>query len=141
MEKIPWIFWQPALVFLPGKFPRTKEPGGVAKRQTVLSDYVCTGELRSSDCVSPIISLLLYSSDVCLVHLLILSILRGIKIAGKYVNNLRYVDDTTSMAESEGELKSFLMRVKEEHEKFGFTLNIKKKKKKTKIIASGPITS
>ena len=55
--------------------------------------------------------------------------MHGIKIAGRNISNLRYVDDTTSMSESEEELKSFLMRVKEEHEKFGFTLNIKKKKK------------
>ena len=48
----------------------------------------------------------------------------GIKIAGRNISNLRYVDDTTSMAESEEELKSFLMRVKEECENFGFTLNI-----------------
>ena len=54
--------------------------------------------------------------------------MHGIKIAGRNISNLRYVDDTTSMSESEEELKSFLMRVKEEHEKFGFTLNIKKKK-------------
>ena len=54
-----------------------------------------------------------------------------------YINNLRYVDDTTPMAESEEELKSFLMRVKEESEKAGLKLNIQK----TKIMASGPITS
>ena len=61
----------------------------------------------------------------------------GIKIAGKNINNLRYADDTTLMAESEEELKSFLMKVKEESEKVGLKLNIKK----TKIMASGPITS
>ena len=61
----------------------------------------------------------------------------GIKIAGKNINNLRYADDTTLMAESEEELKSFLMKVKEESEKTGLKLNIQK----TKIIASGPITS
>ena len=61
----------------------------------------------------------------------------GIKIAGRNINNLRYVDDTTLMAESEEELKSLLMKVKEESEKFGFKLNIQK----TKIMASGPITS
>ena len=61
----------------------------------------------------------------------------GIKIAGRNINNLRYVDDTTLMAESEEELKSFLMKVKEESEKVGLKLNIQK----TKIIASGPITS
>ena len=60
----------------------------------------------------------------------------GIKIAGRNINNLRYADDTTLMAES-GELKSLLMKVKEESEKVGLKLNIKK----TKIIASGPITS
>ena len=61
----------------------------------------------------------------------------GIKIAGRNINNLRYADDTTLMAESEEELKSFLMKVKEESEKAGLKLNIQK----TKIMASGPITS
>ena len=60
----------------------------------------------------------------------------GIKIAGRNINNLRYTDDTTLMAESEEELKSFLMKVKEESEKVGLKLNIQK----TKIMASGPIT-
>ena len=59
------------------------------------------------------------------------------KIAGRNINNLRYADDTTLMAESEEELKSFLMKVKEESEKVGLKLNIQK----TKIMASGPITS
>ena len=61
----------------------------------------------------------------------------GIKIAGRNINNLRYADDTTLMAESKEELKSLLMKVKEENEKFGLKLNIQK----TKIMASGPITS
>ena len=61
----------------------------------------------------------------------------GIKIAGRNINNLRYADDTTLMAESEEELKNLLMKVKEESEKVGLKLNIQK----TKIIASGPITS
>ena len=61
----------------------------------------------------------------------------GIKIAGRNINNLRYADDTTLMAESEEDLKSLLMEVKEENEKVGLKLNIQK----TKIIASGPITS
>ena len=60
-----------------------------------------------------------------------------IKIARRNINNLRYADDTTLMAESEEELKSFLMKVKEESEKVGLKLNIQK----TKIMASGPITS
>ena len=60
-----------------------------------------------------------------------------IKIAGRNINNLRYADDTTLMAESEEELKSVLMKVKEESEKVGLKLNIQK----TKIMASGPITS
>ena len=59
----------------------------------------------------------------------------GIKIAGRNINNLRYADDTTLMAESEEELKSFLMKVKEESEKAGLNLNIQK----TKIMASGCI--
>ena len=60
----------------------------------------------------------------------------GIKIAGRNINNLRYADDTTLMAESEEELKSLLMKVKEESEKVGLNINIQK----TKISASGPIT-
>ena len=60
----------------------------------------------------------------------------GIKIAGRNINNLRYADDTTLMAESEEELKSLLMKVKEESEKVGLKLNIQK----TKIMAPGPIT-
>ena len=60
-----------------------------------------------------------------------------IKIAGRNINNLRYADDTTLMAESEKELKSLLMKVKEESEKVGLKLNIQK----TKVMASGPITS
>ena len=61
----------------------------------------------------------------------------GIKIAGRNINNLRYADDTTLMAENEKELKSLLMKVKEESGKVGLKLNIQK----TKIMASGPITS
>ena len=61
----------------------------------------------------------------------------GIKIAGRNINNLRYADDTTLMAESDEELKSLLLKVKEESEKVGLKLNIQK----TKIMASGPITS
>ena len=61
----------------------------------------------------------------------------GIKVAGRNINNLRYADNTTFMAESEEELKSLLMKVKEESEKVGLKLNIQK----TKIKASGPITS
>ena len=61
----------------------------------------------------------------------------GIKIAGRNINNLRYADNTTSMAESEEELKSLLMKVKEESEEVGLKLNIQK----MKIMASGPITS
>ena len=61
----------------------------------------------------------------------------GIKIAGRNINNLRYADDSTLMAESEEELKSLLMKVKEESEKVGLKLNIQK----TNIMASGPITS
>ena len=61
----------------------------------------------------------------------------GIKIAGRNINNLRYADDTTLMAESKEELKSLSMKVKEENEKVGLKLNIQK----TKVMASGPITS
>ena len=61
----------------------------------------------------------------------------GIKISGRNINNLRYSDDTTLMTESKEELKSLLMKVKEEHEKVGLKLNIQK----TRIMASGPLTS
>ena len=61
----------------------------------------------------------------------------GVKISGRNISNFRYADDTTLMAESKEELKSLLMKVKEESEKFGLKLNIQK----TKIMASGPITS
>ena len=61
----------------------------------------------------------------------------GIKVAGRNINNLRYADDTTLMAENEKELKSLLMKVKEKSEKVGLKLNIQK----TKVMASGPITS
>ena len=61
----------------------------------------------------------------------------GIKIVGRNINNLRYADDTTPMAESEEKLKSLLMKVKEESEKLGLKLNIQN----TKVMASGPITS
>ena len=61
----------------------------------------------------------------------------GIKIAGRNINNLRYANDTTLMAESKEELKNLLMKVKEESEKVGLKLNIQK----TKIMASGPVTS
>ena len=61
----------------------------------------------------------------------------GVKIAGRNINNLRYADDTTLLAESEEEFKSLLMKVKEESEKVGLKLNVQK----TKIMASGPITS
>ena len=61
----------------------------------------------------------------------------GIKTAGRNINNLRYADDTTLMAESKEELKNLLMKVKKENEKVGLKLNIQK----TKIMASGPITS
>ena len=64
-------------------------------------------------------------------------VLAGIKIAGRNIDNLRYADNTTLMAESEEELKSLLMKVKEESEKVGLKLNFQK----TKILASGPITS
>ena len=61
----------------------------------------------------------------------------GIEVAGRNINNLRYADDTTLIAESEEEIKSLLMKVKEESERAGLKLNIQK----TKIMASGPITS
>ena len=74
------------------------------------------------------------SQDPLLYHIRLQT---GIKIAGKNINNLRYADDTTLMAENKDELKSFLMKVKEESETVGLKLNIQK----TKIMASGPTTS
>ena len=65
----------------------------------------------------------------------------GIKIGGRNINNLRYADDTTLMAESEEELKNLLMRVKEESERAGLKLNIKNKSQKSMLMAAGPITS
>ena len=65
----------------------------------------------------------------------------GVKIGGRNINNLRYADDTTLMAESKVELKSLLMRVKEESEKAGLKLKNKQTNKKTKIMASSPISS
>ena len=65
----------------------------------------------------------------------------GVKLAWRSINNLRYADDTTLMAESKEKLKNLLMSVKGESEKAGLKLNIKKKKKKAKIMASSPITS
>ena len=87
-----------------------------------------------------------YISSPCLFNLYAEYIIRnaglgeaqaGIKIAGRNINNVNYVDDTTFMAESEEELKSLLMKVKEESEKVGLKLNIQK----TKIMASSPVTS
>ena len=76
-------------------------------------------------------------SRLYIVTLLLFNLYAGINIAGRNFNNLRYADDTTLMAENEEELKSLLMKVKEESEKVGLKLNIQK----TKIMASGPITS
>ena len=76
-------------------------------------------------------------SRLYIVTLLLFNLYAGIKIAGRNFNNLRYADDTTLIAENEEELKSLLMKVKEESEKVGLKLNIQK----TKIMASGPITS
>ena len=73
----------------------------------------------------------------CILELYLQFYKTGIKIAGRNIKNLRYADDTTLMAESEEELKNLLMKVKEESEKGGLKLNIQK----TKIMASGPITS
>ena len=75
--------------------------------------------------------------DLCFLNAELEEAQAGIKIAGRNINNLRYADDTTLMAESEEEIKSLLMKVKEESEKVGLKLNIQK----TKIMASDPITS
>ena len=80
--------------------------------------------------------ILLLNSD-CIYTCTVFETQAGIKIARRYITNLRYADDTTRMAESKEELKSLLMKVKEESEKVGLKLNIQK----TKIMASGPIPS
>ena len=80
---------------------------------------------------------LTYNAEYIMRNAMLLEAQAGIKIAWRNINNLRYADDTTLMAESEEELKSLLMKVKEESEKFGLKLNIQK----MKIMASGPITS
>ena len=170
--KIPWRRkWQPTPVFLPGKIPRTEEPGGL---QSMGSQRVGHKILKEMGIPDHLICLLrnLYAGQeatvrtgrgttdwfqigkgVCqgcilspsLFNLYAEYIMRnsgleeaqaGIKIAGRNMNNFRYADDTTLMAESEEELKSLLMKVKES-EKVGLKLNIQK----TKIMASGPITS
>ena len=119
--------WQPTPVFLPG------ESQGTGHGTT---DWFQTGKGVRQGCIL----------STCLFNVYAEYIMRnaglketqaGIKIAGGNINNCRYADDITLMAESEEELKSLLMKVKEESEKDGLKLNIQK----TKIMASGPITS
>ena len=111
----------------------------VRKQQLVLDcNYRLAPNRKRSTSRLYIVTLLIYL--ICRVHHEKLWAGRStsqIKIAGRNINNLRYADDTTFMAESEEELKSLLMKVKEESEKVGLKLNIQK----TMIMASGPITS
>ena len=113
----------------------------VRKQQLVLDMEQQTGSKLGKEYVKAV-----YTLSPCLFNFYAEYIMRnagleetqaGIKIAGRSINHLRYADDTTLMAESEEELKSLLMKVKEESEKVGLKLNIQK----TKIMASGPITS
>ena len=108
--------------------------------QSLLKDFQCSNLQPSSVAVLPAlrVSNLLYPRPEYIRRNAGLGEAQaGIKIAGRNTNNLRYADDTTLMAESKGELKSLLKKVKEESEKVGLKLNIQK----TKIMASGPITS
>ena len=100
------------------------------------TDWFQIGKGVCLGCILSLCSFNLYAEDI--MHNARLDAAQaGIKIAGRNINNLRYADDTTLMAESEEELKSLLMKVKEESEKVGLKLKIQK----TKIMASGPITS
>ena len=108
----------------------------------LIFNYFSTLNFFSFECskyviVSPASSDSFAPSSVIMRHAGLEEAQAGITIAGRNVNNLRYADDTTLMAESEEELKSLLMKAKEESEKVGLKLNIQK----TKIMASGPITS
>ena len=101
-----------------------------------VSAFVCVGKGVLQGCILSLCSFNLYAEYIMRSAGLEEAQV-GIMIAGRNINNLRYVDDTSLMAENEEELKSFLMKVKEESEKVGLKLNIQK----TKIMASGPITS
>ena len=108
----------------------------VKKQKLELDMEQCTGSKSGKEYVKTIYCINLYAEYIMWNAGLDESQV-GIKIAGRNINNLRYADDTTLMAESEEELKSVSMRVKEESEKAGLKLNIQK----AKIMASGPITS
>ena len=98
-----------------------------------------TGSKSGKECVKAVFVTLLFKlyAEYIMRNAGLEEVQAGIKIAGRNINNFRYADDTTLMAENEEELKSLLMKVKEESEKVGLKLNIQK----TKIMASGPITS
>ena len=133
--KIPWRrAWPPTPIFLTGESHGQKSLVGSGPEGCRFVHQIGKG-VRQGFILSP-----------CLFNLYAEYIMRnsgleetqaGIKIARRNINNLIYADDTTLMAESEEELKSLLMKVKEESEKVGLKLNIQK----TKIMASGPITS
>ena len=106
---------------------------------TVRTGHGTTDQIRKGVCQGCILSPCLFNfhAEYIMRNAGLEETQAGIKIAGRNINNLRYVDDTTLMAESEEELKSLLMKVKAESEKVGLQLNIQK----MKIMASGPITS
>ena len=111
----------------------------VTKQQLQLDIEQQTGSKSGKECVKTVYcqpAYLTYMQEYIMRNAGLDEAQAAIKIAGRNINNLRYTDDTTLMAESEEELKSLLMKVKEESEKVGLKLNIQK----TKIMASGPIT-
>ena len=141
VEKSPWKSeWLHSLVFFPGEFQRQKSLD-LYKGQEATTGHVTVDWLQFKKGGHQG-----YRLSSCLFNRYAEYIMRNprldeaqarIKIAGRNINNLIYADDTTLMAESKEELKSLLMKVKEENEKVGLKLNIQK----TKIMASGPITS
>ena len=111
----------------------------MGKQWETVSDFIFLGFkiTANGDCSHEIKRCLLLGRKPIMTNTGLEETQAGIKIAGRHINNLRYLDDTTLMVESEEELKSPLMKLKEESEKPGLKLNIQK----TKIMASGPITS
>ena len=139
--KIPWRrAWQPTPVLLPKKSHGQRSLEGYSpKGHKELDMEQQTGAKQEKESIKAVYchpAYLTYAEYI-MRHAGLEEAQAGIKIAGRNINNLRYADDTTVMAESEEELKGFLMKVKEKSEKVGLKLNIQK----MKIMASGPITS